>query len=300
MGLATKLKQHIEKVTGTTATGASANSAGSLAEQMAYIVANPSAPDFQSAYGFPGSSPSQSAYPFIGAWIGGMSINLSSSAPGYPAGGFTTAASWVAVRDTSARLAYYRNTAGTSVSLIPLNNTTGGFVPIGPSYVDPRIFDLSGMATAKTRLPPSRTYNQVTYEFEFTFTAAVAAATTTGIGASNTSNFAATTRSLSFYRKSGGAGWTFRTTDGTTSSETSEASDTSDGNKHIARIEWDVSTGTPTARLYIDDVLKVTKTTNIPAEQDTVVPDHLLFAADTALASDTLRYYGWATSWKAN
>lgn len=118
-----------------------------------------------------------------------------------------------------------------------------------------------------------------------------------GIAAgSGGSDFRAANDSLYVVRKN--TGWTLVTSDGSTRSDQSEASDTSDANWHVFRIEWE-----PTeARLYVDGVLKVTKTNNLPdytVATNATFLNRLLVRTDSSNSTDVLRWRATAVYWKS-
>jgi len=80
--------------------------------------------------------------------------------------------------------------------------------------------------------------------------------------------------------------WELGTCDGTTISQTSASG--GDGSLHDFRVEWDASE----VRLYVDETLKVTKTTNRPTQP-------LALLAVCANASKTMDVMGKKIYWKA-
>lgn len=90
------------------------------------------------------------------------------------------------------------------------------------------------------------------------------------IAVSSATPFSSAQRFASFYRKTTN-GWTVVSADATTRSETSEAFDTSDNAFHKFTLKVSIKAGE--IYLYVDDVLKVTKTTNLPAwhQNDSVI-----------------------------
>ena len=82
--------------------------------------------------------------------------------------------------------------------------------------------------------------------------------TTDGVGACNTTTFAAANHCIQVTRNSGN--WEVSSADSSTYSTSAAAG--ADGAWHVHKIEWDANE----IRLYVDDTLTITKTTNRPAQ----------------------------------
>lgn len=209
-----------------------------------------------------------------------------------------TTASTTAVYDTTLRRFYLANSTG---AISGMRMQIEGGHPSGPLGGDRPDFDLDGGQAGS--LPPLG-INTLVMEVSATFTASRASSSTSngiglsGIGSFATAAFVATEPFIAFYRRTTG-GWTLKTSDATTISETSESSDTDDSNNHIFRIEWQDG-ATPAARLYVDGTLKVTKTTNLPALTAATGIDCMISEADTGSASDTIRTYAMIQYWKVS
>lgn len=88
-------------------------------------------------------------------------------------------------------------------------------------------------------------------------------------------------------------GWFLESRDNSTTSLTNEASDSSDGNRHVFRLEC----GVTEVRLYVDNILKVTKTTNLP-RWSTNPPSSILLQVPAADATGAFKISSWAVYWK--
>lgn len=114
---------------------------------------------------------------------------------------------------------------------------------------------------------------------------------------SSTTPFSSARRFISFYRKTTN-GWTIASADGTTRSETSEASDTSDNAFHKFTLKISIEAGG--IYLYVDGVLKVTKATNLPAwhQNDSVTSVSGIGArSPSGDANGTWQLYGISAGW---
>lgn len=280
------------------ATGASASSTGSLAQQIAYLIANPSTPTWaRMPIVRDGTSPFHTGVAG-GVFYAGWFLSNSGTQPIHNLGTYSQASSST-VFDTTNERNYRRNTTGAQgyENLVAAIGVAPNLLhPSGPLGARPA-YDLN--AGAADMLPPT-TLDCMVVEWEATFIAASAAADNNGIGISSAAfsgnAFASATRSIGFYRKTG-SGWTVKSADGTTASATSEAADTSDNAKHVFRLEWH-NKATDEARLYVDGVLKVTKTTNLPATNTTTLPSNIGWCKPSGAATDDLRVYGFVTYWK--
>ena len=203
-------------------------------------------------------------------------------------------AEWTNTWDSTRTAWYLANATGVACTITDNSGAIATFLPYGPYYTIPA-FDMDGGAIT---LPPT-TMDCLVLEVYATFTAAQALDTRRGIGfmeAATTQIMAAASHHIAIDRRSGGSGWVLNTSDGTTATETAEASDTSDSTPHIFRIEWHAK-ATPEARLYVDGTLKVTKTTNLPS-LSTPLPVRLYVEVPLGDASDTVRWYSWVSYWK--
>lgn len=287
------------KLLRSTPTGAASDSAGSLAEQIAYIVANPASPTWRRTplkrWGSGSDSTGQISIPvFYLAW---WPFEATATSPLSNLSSTTFAGASVAsVFDTSDEKYYVRNTTGaqgyfsaSGSASVPLGN------PYGAGGKTPA-FDLDG---GRLDMFPPATFDCMVWEWEAAL-AAAASANNDGVGVSTAAfsgtPFAAANRHIAFYRKSG-SGWTLKTSDGTTASEASESSDSSDANKHIFRVEWE-NKATDEVRLYVDDVLKVTKTSNLPATNTATLPTLIGWCKPSGAATGDLRVYGGVMYWK--
>lgn len=277
------------------ASGFSADANGNIIELLKYIIANPGGLAWgQSPHPALDTLSSQmTTMPLAYAGLkadGGPVTNLA-SAP-------TALTSCTVTYDATTRRPYARNNTGAKAHW---GQSGMRWSANGPTSVGDQ-FDLDG-GNVGALLAPLSVLDCLAIEFEFAQPTATPSDNDTGFGMSaysfSTANHFGLKNSISFYRKSAGGGWTLVTADSTpTVSESSEAADTSDGNRHIGRIEWH-NKATPEARLYIDGTLKVTKTTNLPDLSDLAnSPGPIGFAADTAVANDSLRLYGWVAYWK--
>lgn len=281
------LIDEMAKAVGATNISPSADTSGSLAERIAWLQANGGATWDKVA------PPIDVEAIGVSAPVGWLRMGMAGGL--YLAGaglGVCSAAAGTVVADTSRKATYYRNNNGsnTYVSTPALYS----LVPTGRSGAHPAL-----AAHDEGLLIPPATRTVFVMEFEFQWATAVAFATNRGFGLSNSLfssiPFNAGNHFIALHRNTGPTGWALRTSDGSVSSAAVEASDTSDGNRHIARIEWDT---TPEVRLYIDDVLKVTKTTNLPSQVGSAYPCSLGFRSDTGDANDQLRFYGMAAYWR--
>lgn len=199
--------------------------------------------------------------------------------------------------DSTIRRSYYQNSTG-SASSSRATSTSGMFhqVEVAPFY---------GLTTSVNgvALPAYMTGPALWVEFYGKWPQTVAAVNDDcGWGVSSTAPSSATPfssarRFLSFYRKAT-SGWTLVSADGSTRSETSEASDTSDAAFHRFRIKYDIAAAE--AYLYVDDVLKVTKTANLPAwlaNASSFSTTGIGARASTAEATGTWQLYGMASGW---
>lgn len=284
--------------TGFDATAFVADANGNVIELVKYLIANPAVGFTWRNQGLQGSSNSNPVAgfnnPLTIRGLGFDGVSILGNGAGTPTTSGTTA-----VYDTTNNRWYLRNNTGSQgnvedpPSVVRLH-------PYGPSGFADYGYDLDNGAFNNIVRPSD--IDCFVLEMEGTWTAAVAASDATGMGISsigftNTTIFATTSKAIGFYRKSGGSGWTIKGADGAAQSETSEAADTSDGNKHFFRLEWH-GKATPEARLYVDGVLKVTKTTNLPALSNAAPPNHLGMGVAAALGDDTARWYSHCFYWK--
>lgn len=284
---------------GKDTSGFSADQNGNLIEILKYIIANtPGAISYRNTVhpigAISGANLSNSHNPLL--WDAYAGLVFSSGFPS-PAAGTSVSA----VYDSTLNRWYARNTTGAQASVVRAVDNNFRLHPYGPHSLGLRVgYDLDSGQLGKSFLPAD--IDCVVMEWEGTFTAAIASDDTSFLGISDQSlaaanSFANARRCLGVARRSGGSGWVLRTSDGTTASETAEAADTSDGNRHIFRIEWHAK-ATPEARLYVDGILKVTKTTNLPALSHTVTLQYIGLSAAAGLATDRMRWYSQLLYWK--
>lgn len=270
----------------------SLDSAGNVLERLAYLIANPPVgPSYYNTVDVEVASTRALLVP-VQWWAVALgssdTIGNSSSVP--------SATSMTKVWDSTRKKPYFRNNTGLQAHLF--NCTIFGF-PYSQTGLTRDVFDFNNIAW-ETLLPPAG-LTKFVMEFDFTWVTALATDNETGIGISNVSAvstpFDAARRSVGFFRKSGAVGWTLITTNGTTRTETAEASDTSNNSNHIARIEWDGTAGSAT--LYIDGVQKCTTTATMPSLTDlTPLTAGCGLTVDTAAASDSVRIYSCIAYWK--
>lgn len=288
------------KLLRSTPTGAASDSAGSLAEQLAYLVANPSSPSFAklpTKLGVAGGDTFAGiTQPMIGFVVGhhqtsGVSWTTDVSNP--------TTASIGVVFDTDVMRNYWRSVNGTRCYM-QFAATSRRLFPSGAlgSWPD---FDMNGDTVG---LLPNQSYDTLVVEFEAAFPTATARTTDLGIGISSQAfssafPFQSSVSSIGVIRTA--SGWGLQTSDALNDSSSNEAADTSDGNRHIFRIEWENIAGTSTARLYVDGTLKITKTTNMPDVAPSsagVMPQYFGACVPSSYATDHIRLYAMLAYWK--
>lgn len=147
----------------------------------------------------------------------------------------------------------HSNGTDTEMEEAPPSNLVGFLHPHGPGGAQPT-FDWNGGAIGIR--PPSG--NTLVVEFWMQWANVVTVTNNNGAGLCGSTDFRASASQLYMLRTVNG--WELASSDGSTRTSQAEASDTSDGNWHVFRIEWQ----TTEARLYVDGTLKVTKSTNLP------------------------------------
>lgn len=135
--------------------------------------------------------------------------------------------------------------------------------------------------------PKNGEVNICTLEFRARFNAN-ADYTVYGVGLNSTTRAAFNTSTYHFIQVTRNAGnWELGSCDGSTISQSSVAG--GDGSWHDFKVEWDDDA----IRLYVDDVLMITKTTNRPAQA-------LGFNAFTNSGTNTVDLKDFKISWRAD
>lgn len=269
------------KVVGDQATGASASSSGSLAQQVAYLIANPATMLFKKKWSETASHGFCLAFPIVYGKTHSTSVLNVPNATWTVSGG-------THVWDATNKAYYVRNTTGGGFNAsYNLANVMGGVIfpyGFGGKQPDWTLDDTVGL------LPPQAT--KLTVEFWAAFPSAAADSTTRGLGMTDSvGSYTSARRCVQIQRVSGAVGWRLSTADASTRSSTDEASDTSDGNPHLFRVEMTDAAVT----LYVDGVQKATKSTNHPFNSSTPAgPTFLDISAAAADATDAVRLYAFA------
>lgn len=265
-----------------------ASASGDIGQLIKYLVANPSAPTFRRQVTDGGIANNLHSRPLLyGVAYGGSA--LISNGPATVDGTSTN------VWDSTRKAWRIGNTTGgvwqARAALSPIPAPGGPFS--GSPF--PPDFDLDGGLVG---LVPDAAHDILTLEVVGMADAFAARADQRGIGwGTNTSSiFGAGTRYVQAWRHSTN-GWTLSTNDGSTASDQAEASDTSDGNVHVWRLEWEEGA----ARFYVDGTLKITKTTNIPNPGSTGGNGHSaagLGGSASGDATNSARLYAYAAYFK--
>lgn len=272
-----------DRLVGTEDMGAFSPSAtGSIPEQLAYVTAN-AAPTFSklpnhasvaAQFGMQAPAFGWKAWQLVSVGMFGLITT-------------PTLASTQSTWDTTAKAWSVENVTGTlcSVEFDP----QAAWEAYGPGGLWPQ-----GFSNVPGILLPGNNTRFVCEYYGKWATASAARHDNRFWGVNQTASAISTTsRGWGFYRKTT-SGWTVVSSDGTTVSETSEAGDTSDNALHYFRLEWD---GT-NVYFYVDNVLKVTKSTNVPAESVTSFPTKAGINAAAADATALWRCVAVLHYWK--
>ena len=252
MGAVTFLRQLFLQTVGGVAPTDASNASGSIAAMVKFLITNGPT----SFAKLSNASLSSGNKAFMATPGVGLMLDRDAAAVAFGVQGAPIVTAITATWDATNRIVLGANT-NLGLSQFSVSNSAPVITGVGGGGRFP------AFANAAAVLVPGSTYTKFVIEFYGKWATASAARSDNrywGLSSSGRTLNAAT-QGYGFYRKTT-SGWTVISSDGTVS-ETSEASDTSDGNMHIFRLEWD---GTANVLLYVDGVLKVTKTTNPPLE----------------------------------
>jgi len=282
--LGEQLAKLISEILNGTAPAGAASASGDIAQMIKYQIANPPV-----GYSWNSVPIEQNSVLTIGVASPVVWWRFDSGGNGMGGPGGMSNASTTVVADTTAKKWYVRNTTAAAFK-VSLSQVFAGVLPTGPGGA------FASFNASELTLPRSD-YTTFVVEFEFALGAVAAIDDTRGIGFSNRSfsatPFGAAYHWAMFYRKTG-VGWVLATGDATGKTENNEVSDTSDGNRHIARLEWTSAN----VKLYIDDVLKATGTVKIPASDGSAIIANIGAVNIAADATDSMRIYTILGYWK--